>query len=294
MMLWPRFKFYDEGDPSDTTEIVEDPNTIEDNPDLDTQGDFDPRVSDDDKPVDDTGEDDDKLPELDDEKLLKVLETKGIKADKLSKIQAVLEDNPNLARKHQSLTKTMKAMRAKLEADGIDPDAFLGEAVSKWDGQETSKSKPTGDVPSTLQQYKPEQVKALGDAVTHFAKPMVEGMMPQIVDAVIRHMDFRNFAEGKDETVDSLSEKLQPIAEKHGITGRDPATLKLLHKLYEESIEESVEDLKGNEDDPHPKTKIGTPPPKGRDRKGSGAPEKTAGLSDEEWRKKHEKQYGKQ
>lgn len=285
---------YDEGDPKESSDVVDDVTDL-DNPDLDNPDDIDPRDTDDDEPSDD-GTPDDRPAELDDDAILKVLEGKGIKSDSLGKIQAVLNDNPALAKKHQSLTTTMKAVRAKLEADGINPDVFLGEAVSGYDGKEPSKSKPK-PIPPGLQGYKPEQLEALGEAIDHFTggskaiEKKLEEYMPAIISAVTSHLDFTTFAKSKGENPDELKEKLQKVANEHGITGRSEKTLALLYKLADEELRGAVEDLSSNEDDVHTKTPRGTPPPRGRDRK--LAPEKTTGLTDDEWRKRHEKEFKK-
>jgi len=285
-------RMFDEGDSVAPGEVITDP--VADT-DLESPGDFDPRIPEGGK-VTDSGDTVVAKTELDEPAILAALAERGIKVDSLSQAQAILTDNPKLAKKHQSVTNTMKAMRAKLEREGHDPDAYLGEAVSEFGQDSLTPGKTTKrDTPANLRRYNKEQLDNFESAIKHFTGPQLDGMIeklgPQIVQQVRSELDIRDLAEELKMGEDELTDKLIPIAKKYQIGGRNKAAFKLMHKIYTDELEGSVNSLQDNEGTPHTKKTLGTPPAIGGDRTTPTTPK--VPKTDEDFRRKWEQQQKK-
>lgn len=207
------------------------------------------------------GEIDLELEGIDDNKVLKFLQKKGLKSDSIDKLTNLEKNLGGLTTKHQDTVKLLKGLRAAL---GDEYDSVLAQGMRKITGDEDYEGGADSGLqePEHFKDWKPETKKQIESTMNYYVQKQLPSLVQSVIKGVTRYMDEQSFSRDNPDYEDSR-EIYDSFMKEHGITSRSPKTLALVKKLISEEAGEALGDLAGNEDGKTGKRKVGTPPPKG-------------------------------
>ncbi|MHC4148856.1 MAG: hypothetical protein ACYSR5_05155 [Planctomycetota bacterium] len=201
---------------------------------------------------------------LDETKVLKFLESKGVKVKDMAHLSELQKNLSGITTKHQSATDAHKALRAVLGED--EYNSLLSKGMRKISGGEGAGDDDFGiDEPAHFKEMNPETKSQITDTYNYFFQKHIREAVPAIIQGVMKAMDEKSFREDNPD-YDENREAYDNFMKEHGITSRSPKTLAMVKKLLGQEAEGGLKELSENEDGSGGRRKPKHPAPKGGDR----------------------------